>query len=202
MFWGGLIGRRRSPCCWWKLKKRSASAGCWTSAAASIAAAYAVGRTGCWAVGDDYGRPVERGRSRCRSRRARRRRRRASWRASSASRFPPGTDPNDGALGPSHAAVRGGDGPRDVRDRLATAATTSTPRAGCSACTRARGPRAVHRRVLPRQGRPPVRRSDVRPADRLSGSSLFGVICDPRVLASAREVASESTRSRKRARSR
>ena len=35
----------------------SASAGSATSAASAIAAGYAVGRTGCWAVGDDYGRP-------------------------------------------------------------------------------------------------------------------------------------------------
>lgn len=56
VFWGGLVGgaigvllvawRKKVPI--------------WTTlevGAAALAAAYAVGRTGCWAVGDDYGRP-------------------------------------------------------------------------------------------------------------------------------------------------
>lgn len=56
VFWGGLIGgigaaylmirRKRVPFL------RIADVG-----AIGIAAGYAVGRTGCWAVGDDYGRP-------------------------------------------------------------------------------------------------------------------------------------------------
>src|SRR5215210_2831329 len=56
VFWGGLIGgvaaglwmahRRGMP-----LMRISDVAG------PGIAAGYAVGRTGCWAVGDDYGRP-------------------------------------------------------------------------------------------------------------------------------------------------
>lgn len=56
VFWGGLVGgaagvlliawRKRVP--FWRVMEVSAPA---------IAAAYAVGRTGCWAVGDDYGRP-------------------------------------------------------------------------------------------------------------------------------------------------
>jgi phosphatidylglycerol:prolipoprotein diacylglycerol transferase len=56
VFWGGLIGgilavsitirARRLP--FWKIAD---------VAGLAIAAAYAVGRTGCWAVGDDYGRP-------------------------------------------------------------------------------------------------------------------------------------------------
>lgn len=56
VFWGGLVGgilavslvirARRLP--FWKIADVAGMA---------IAAAYAVGRTGCWAVGDDYGRP-------------------------------------------------------------------------------------------------------------------------------------------------
>ena len=56
VFWGGLIGgaigvlivayRKRVPV--WRTLEVGA---------ASLAAAYSVGRTGCWAVGDDYGRP-------------------------------------------------------------------------------------------------------------------------------------------------
>jgi len=56
VFWGGLIGgiiavsltirARRLP--FWKIADVAGMA---------VAAAYAVGRTGCWAVGDDYGRP-------------------------------------------------------------------------------------------------------------------------------------------------
>ncbi|HUO51976.1 MAG TPA: prolipoprotein diacylglyceryl transferase family protein [Gemmatimonadaceae bacterium] len=56
VFWGGLVGgivavtltirAKRLP--FWKIADVAGPA---------IAAAYAVGRTGCWAVGDDYGRP-------------------------------------------------------------------------------------------------------------------------------------------------
>jgi len=56
VFWGGLIGgaigvlliawRKKVPI--WRTLEVGA---------ASVAAAYAVGRTGCWDVGDDYGRP-------------------------------------------------------------------------------------------------------------------------------------------------
>ena len=56
VFWGGLVGgivavsltirARRLP--FWRIADVAGMA---------IAAAYAVGRTGCWAVGDDYGRP-------------------------------------------------------------------------------------------------------------------------------------------------
>ena len=59
VFWGGFIGAvvlcaivirwRRQPFL------RIAD-----GAAVGIAAGYAIGRTGCWAVGDDYGRVVER----------------------------------------------------------------------------------------------------------------------------------------------
>jgi phosphatidylglycerol:prolipoprotein diacylglycerol transferase len=56
VFWGGLIGgtvgvlliawRKRVPL--WRVAEVGAPA---------VAAAYAIGRTGCWAVGDDYGHP-------------------------------------------------------------------------------------------------------------------------------------------------
>jgi phosphatidylglycerol---prolipoprotein diacylglyceryl transferase len=56
VFWGGLIGGTVGVLLIAKLKKVSL----WLTAevgAPAVAAAYAVGRTGCWAVGDDYGRP-------------------------------------------------------------------------------------------------------------------------------------------------
>ena len=56
VFWGGLLGGMIG--CWllmlvkkWKFTAIS------DAAAPGLAAAYAIGRTGCWAVGDDYGRP-------------------------------------------------------------------------------------------------------------------------------------------------
>jgi phosphatidylglycerol:prolipoprotein diacylglycerol transferase len=56
VFWGGLIGGILTVMAVIRYKKlplmRIADVG-----GIAIAAAYAVGRTGCWAVGDDYGRP-------------------------------------------------------------------------------------------------------------------------------------------------
>jgi phosphatidylglycerol:prolipoprotein diacylglycerol transferase len=56
VFWGGLIGGIASTFAVMRWKKipffRIADVG-----GIGLAAAYAVGRTGCWAVGDDYGRP-------------------------------------------------------------------------------------------------------------------------------------------------
>ncbi len=56
VFWGGLIGGIVAVVAVIKLKRldlqRIADV-----AGVAIAAAYSVGRTGCWAVGDDYGRP-------------------------------------------------------------------------------------------------------------------------------------------------
>jgi phosphatidylglycerol:prolipoprotein diacylglycerol transferase len=56
VFWGGLIGGIITVMAVIRYKKlplmRIADVG-----GIAIAAAYAVGRTGCWAVGDDYGRP-------------------------------------------------------------------------------------------------------------------------------------------------
>lgn len=56
VFWGGLIGGAIGVLVIARFKKVSL----WTTmevGAPAVAAAYAVGRTGCWAVGDDYGRP-------------------------------------------------------------------------------------------------------------------------------------------------
>jgi phosphatidylglycerol:prolipoprotein diacylglycerol transferase len=56
VFWGGLIGGLISTAAVIRWKKLSY----WRIAdvgGIGMAAAYAVGRTGCWAVGDDYGRP-------------------------------------------------------------------------------------------------------------------------------------------------
>lgn len=56
VFWGGLMGGAAGVLLVARIKKvpvwRTLEIG-----APSIAAAYAVGRTGCWGVGDDYGRP-------------------------------------------------------------------------------------------------------------------------------------------------
>jgi phosphatidylglycerol:prolipoprotein diacylglycerol transferase len=55
VFWGGLLGGILATAIWMKIKKISFTMVSDASAPA-LAAAYAVGRTGCWAVGDDYGR--------------------------------------------------------------------------------------------------------------------------------------------------
>ncbi|CAN5588123.1 prolipoprotein diacylglyceryl transferase [soil metagenome] len=56
VFWGGLIGGIIATSLVIRFKKLR-----WSTisdaSALSLAAAYSVGRTGCWAVGDDYGRP-------------------------------------------------------------------------------------------------------------------------------------------------
>lgn len=58
VFWGGLVGGAIGVLAIARWKKvpllRTVEVG-----APSLAAAYAVGRTGCWAIGDDYGRPWE-----------------------------------------------------------------------------------------------------------------------------------------------
>ena len=56
VFWGGLIGGTLAVLYVIRLKKLSIMRIA-DVAAIGIAAAYSVGRTGCWAVGDDYGRP-------------------------------------------------------------------------------------------------------------------------------------------------
>lgn len=56
VFWGGLIGGiiATAVVMW---KKRLSFARISDVSAIALAAAYSIGRTGCWAVGDDYGRP-------------------------------------------------------------------------------------------------------------------------------------------------
>lgn len=56
VFWGGLIGGIIAVVGVVMYKKLGV-AHMSDSAAVALPAAYAVGRTGCWAVGDDYGRP-------------------------------------------------------------------------------------------------------------------------------------------------
>lgn len=56
VFWGGLIGGIiATALVMWK--KRLSFARISDVSAIALAAAYSVGRTGCWGVGDDYGRP-------------------------------------------------------------------------------------------------------------------------------------------------
>jgi phosphatidylglycerol:prolipoprotein diacylglycerol transferase len=56
VFWGGLIGGiiAVTAVVW---NKRLGIARVSDSVAVALPAAYSIGRTGCWAVGDDYGRP-------------------------------------------------------------------------------------------------------------------------------------------------
>jgi phosphatidylglycerol:prolipoprotein diacylglycerol transferase len=56
VFWGGFIGS--VILCWLTIRyKKLRFTRISDVAGIGIAAGYAVGRTGCWAVGDDYGRP-------------------------------------------------------------------------------------------------------------------------------------------------
>ena len=56
VFWGGFIGAVAA--CWIVIRKKKLSFARFSDVAGiAIAAGYSVGRTGCWAVGDDYGRP-------------------------------------------------------------------------------------------------------------------------------------------------
>jgi phosphatidylglycerol---prolipoprotein diacylglyceryl transferase len=55
VFWGGLIGGIIA--CWIVIRKKRLSFPRISDVSApALAAAYSIGRTGCWAVGDDYGR--------------------------------------------------------------------------------------------------------------------------------------------------
>jgi phosphatidylglycerol:prolipoprotein diacylglycerol transferase len=56
VFWGGLIGGIIATAIVMRWKKLNFLRIC-DVAGITLAAGYAVGRTGCWAVGDDYGRP-------------------------------------------------------------------------------------------------------------------------------------------------
>jgi phosphatidylglycerol:prolipoprotein diacylglycerol transferase len=56
VFWGGFMGS--VALCWLTIRrKRLFFARFADVAGIAIAAGYAVGRTGCWAIGDDYGKP-------------------------------------------------------------------------------------------------------------------------------------------------
>ncbi|HKY97313.1 MAG TPA: prolipoprotein diacylglyceryl transferase family protein [Gemmatimonadaceae bacterium] len=56
VFWGGLIGGIIAVTAV-VVKKRLGIARMSDMAAVALPAAYSIGRTGCWAVGDDYGKP-------------------------------------------------------------------------------------------------------------------------------------------------
>jgi phosphatidylglycerol:prolipoprotein diacylglycerol transferase len=56
VFWGGLIGGIAASAAV-ILYKKASFAQISDAAAPGLAAAYSVGRSGCWAVGDDYGTP-------------------------------------------------------------------------------------------------------------------------------------------------
>jgi phosphatidylglycerol:prolipoprotein diacylglycerol transferase len=56
VFWGGFIGS--VVACWFVINRKKLSFARFADVGGiAIAAGYSVGRTGCWAVGDDYGRP-------------------------------------------------------------------------------------------------------------------------------------------------
>src|SRR5262245_20607989 len=58
VFWGGFIGS--VVACWITIRRKKLSFIRFADVAGiAIAAGYAVGRTGCWAVGDDYGKPYQ-----------------------------------------------------------------------------------------------------------------------------------------------
>jgi phosphatidylglycerol:prolipoprotein diacylglycerol transferase len=56
VFWGGFIGSVIA--CWIVIRKKKLDFARFADVGGiAIAAGYSVGRTGCWAVGDDYGKP-------------------------------------------------------------------------------------------------------------------------------------------------
>jgi phosphatidylglycerol---prolipoprotein diacylglyceryl transferase len=56
VFWGGFIGSVIA--CWLVIRQKKLSFARFADVGGiAIAAGYSVGRTGCWAVGDDYGKP-------------------------------------------------------------------------------------------------------------------------------------------------
>ena len=56
VFWGGLIGGILAVC-FVVMRRKLGVARMSDPVAVALPASYAIGRTGCWAVGDDYGRP-------------------------------------------------------------------------------------------------------------------------------------------------
>jgi phosphatidylglycerol---prolipoprotein diacylglyceryl transferase len=56
VFWGGFIGS--VVLCWFTIRRKRMSFVRFADVGGiALAAGYAVGRTGCWAIGDDYGKP-------------------------------------------------------------------------------------------------------------------------------------------------
>src|ERR1043165_1042195 len=56
VFWGGFIGAVIA--CWLVIRQKRLSFARFADVAGiAIAAGYSVGRSGCWAIGDDYGKP-------------------------------------------------------------------------------------------------------------------------------------------------
>ena len=56
VFWGGFIGSVIA--CWFVIQRKKLNFARFADVGGiAIAAGYSVGRTGCWAVGDDYGKP-------------------------------------------------------------------------------------------------------------------------------------------------
>lgn len=84
VFWGGLAGGAAAVLAIARWKKvpllRTLDVG-----APALAAAYAVGRTGCWAIGDDYGRP---------------------WNGPLGTQFPEGAPPSTAGIMESEFGVR------------------------------------------------------------------------------------------------
>lgn len=94
VFWGGFIGS--VALCWAVIRyKKLNFLRIADVAGIAIAAGYAVGRTGCWAVGDDYGRP---------------------WNGFLATQFPDGAPPSTVAVMSSQFNVQfpAGTNPSDV----------------------------------------------------------------------------------------
>lgn len=94
VFWGGFIGS--VILCWGTIRyKRLNFLRIADVAGIAIAAGYAVGRTGCWAVGDDYGRP---------------------WNGFFATQFPEGAPPSTVAVMSSQFGITfpAGTNPMDV----------------------------------------------------------------------------------------
>src|SRR5581483_8880657 len=56
VFWGGFIGS--IVLCWLTIRRKQLSFWRFADVAGvALAAGYSIGRTGCWAIGDDYGKP-------------------------------------------------------------------------------------------------------------------------------------------------
>ena len=152
VFWGGFIGSVLLCALTIRYKKLSFVRFA-DVAGIAIAAGYAVGRTGCWAVGDDYGKPYS---------------------GPLAVVFPNGAPPStvrEMMRTLSRAAFRRAPtrirscrciptqllevllGFVDVRHPLADPRPQARRGMAVRRVVRARGRRAIHRRVLPRQGR-------------------------------------------------